>query len=288
MSFEKAIARPDLFETYRFGRSRQRFRAPRADLDQPYIATIGGSETFGKFVLDPFPAILERQLRHPVANWGTPGAGPGFFLKDPVLLECCSNARICVITVMSAIATSNRLFSVYKRRNERLRSISEILRVLYGGVDLEKFRFSHNMLQHLYEVDADKFKVVELELRAAWIARMRELLEDIETHKVVLWLSERAPEADSGMTLRDGRPIQPAFVDREMMEAIAPYADEVVEYVASPEAAEGGPADRILNGAPEGAARTHPGATMHREAAEALYAPLEAILTAKRSRRWPI
>ncbi|MEO1000593.1 MAG: DUF6473 family protein [Pseudomonadota bacterium] len=288
MSFDRPVIRPDLVETYRFGRARQRYRSPRPDLDRPYIAMLGGSETYGKFVRDPYPWLVEETLGHQVANWGTPGAGPTFFLKDPVLLECCSNARICVISMMGASATSNRLFSVFKRRNERLRTVSEMLKVLYEGEGIEHFRFVHNMLAHLHARDPQKFKVVELEMRAAWIARMRELLEDIETYKVLFWFSERSPDGDSSQRGVDGRPLAPAYVDRAMIEAIAPYADEVVEYTATRAEAEGGPGDRLDAGAPGQAPRCHPGQAMHRRAAEALSATLDAALKTRVKRRWPI
>ena len=61
------------YNTYRFGRSRQRFRGPKPDLSEPYISFVGGSETFGKFVEQPFPARLQDALDYTCANWGSGG-----------------------------------------------------------------------------------------------------------------------------------------------------------------------------------------------------------------------
>jgi hypothetical protein len=235
MSFEQSIAKDLDYETYRFGRSRQRYRGPKPDLQSPYVAMIGGSETFGKFSPKAYPGIVEDLLDYPVANWGTPGAGPGFFLRDPVLLEACSCAQVCVISVMGAHPVSNRLYTVFKRRNARLRGSSEMLNTLFPEVDIEDFRFVRNMLNRLQMTSEDKFKVVELEIRAAWIARMRDLLESIETRRVLFWMSSRTPEDASGKMTKSSMGVEPAMVDRQMIDAISPYVDDVVEFVAQPQ-----------------------------------------------------
>lgn len=264
--------------TWRFGRARQIYRGPRPDLDQPYVAAIGGSETFGKFVRCPWPQFLEARLDFPVANFGTPGGGPSFFLKDPALLEALSKARACIVQVMPAWATSNRLFTVRKRRNERLNTVSDMLKALYAEIDVAAFRYTHNLLHRLYMADPQKFRVVDLELRAAWTARMRDLAEQIETRKVLFWFSERRPEDDGGPNASPEKLVSPAFVNRAMIEAIRPHFDAVVEYVAPPGLARG-PGDGIEEG-PAGAqrgARSAASQAMHEEGAASLEATVRAL-----------
>ena len=266
------------YQTYRFGRSKQRFRGPKPDLSRPYISFIGGSEPYGKFVANPFPAQLENTLNFPCANWGTPGAGPSFFLRDPVLLEACSNARACVITIMGAVSMSNRLYSVFKRRNSRVREVSSILRALYPDLNLNEFRFAHNMLRKLYHHNTENFKVVELELREAWVARMRDLLEEIETTCVLVWMSTRAPEEEPPVTAPNSFISPPAFVNREMIEKVAPMADILVEYVSGNGVAHMQDDGRIFTQEQSDAALRYPGMTMHRQVAELLEEPLRQVV----------
>ncbi len=188
MGYGIALKEAGEVELYRFGRSQQIFRGPKPSLRAPYVAFIGGSEPFGKFVANPYPKLVQKKLRQTCVNWGTPGAGPGFFLKDPVLLEGCSNADVCVVQVMDAVPLSNRMYSVYPRRNQRLRGVSEALKSLFPQVDFSHFRYVSAMIRKLRNVDPKAFKVVEAELKAAWIARMLELLEEIETRTMLLWL----------------------------------------------------------------------------------------------------
>lgn len=128
MAYGIAIEEAGGIELYRFGRSKQVFRGPKPNLREPYFTFIGGSEPFGKFVLEPFPKLIESKIGQTCVNLGTPGAGPGFFLKDPVVLEVCSNAIACVVQVMDAAPLSNRMYSVFPRRNMRLRGVSDALR----------------------------------------------------------------------------------------------------------------------------------------------------------------
>lgn len=266
------------YDEYRFGRARQVFRGPMPDLTKPYVACIGASETYGKFSPITYPDLLQEKLGHQVSNWGTPGAGPGFFLKDPVILEACSCAKVCVIAAMSAHTMNNRLYSVFVRRNERFREPSEMLTTLYPEVDFAEFRFVHNMLVRLHEVDAQRFNMILLEFKQSWIARMKELLTDIETKKVLLWFSEIAPEVSGALSPKEGRHALPAFITREMIEAVKGEVDVFVEYVANPEAARGSAGDRLLGMQGLNVARRFPSATMHREVADLLEDPLRYLL----------
>ena len=59
----------------RYGNSRILFRGPRRPLDRPYLAFIGGTETYGKFIEKPFPTLVETALRQPCVNFGCLNAG---------------------------------------------------------------------------------------------------------------------------------------------------------------------------------------------------------------------
>lgn len=282
MSVQQVIQTTLDYQEYRFGRSRQIFRGPMPDLSKPYAAFIGGSETYGKFSPETFPSVLEERLSYQCINWGTPGAGPGFFIKDPVILEACSQAKVCVIAIMSAHTVSNRLYATYLRRNEKFREASEQLTTLYPEVDFSQFRFAGNMIARLEEVDPKRFGMVRLELRNAWIARMKELLTDIETQKILVWFSDMSPEESGSLPSREVRRRVPAFVTRDMIETVAPMADVYVEYVASENAAMGSAGDRVPGPRGLHVARRFPSATMHHEMAGLLEKPLAKLLRIRR------
>ena len=49
----------------RYGTSRLAFRGPEARAESPYVAALGGSATFGKFVAQPWPVPLGKGHRRP-------------------------------------------------------------------------------------------------------------------------------------------------------------------------------------------------------------------------------
>ncbi len=71
MAYGIAIAETGGVDLYRFGRSKQVFRGPKPDLRNPYLTFIGGSEPFGKFVLEPYPKLVEKRIGQTCVNLGT-------------------------------------------------------------------------------------------------------------------------------------------------------------------------------------------------------------------------
>ena len=59
----------------RYGSSRLLFRGPKKTPKDPYVAFLGGSETYGKFVTSPFPDLTGPDLGVSHINLGCHNAG---------------------------------------------------------------------------------------------------------------------------------------------------------------------------------------------------------------------
>lgn len=271
------------YKAYRFGRSKQVFRGPLPNLRQDYLAFLGASHTFGRFVDVPFPTILGDEMSTGTLNLGTEGAGPGFFLSDPEILRAANGASVCVVQAMSAAAISNRMFSVRPRRNGRLHEVSDLLMGVYPEVDFDRFSFVNVMLRHLASVDEDRFRLVVNEMKNAWTGRMQTLLATIETQTVLLWFSQRAPEDSEADSHKADAEKYPHFVDRAMIDAVRPIADAYVECTST----SGFPHDLTIDGRavlfrpsgePINENREYPSPDMHEQAATALKPEIERLL----------
>ena len=86
----------------RYGASRMLFRGPRRRLDRPYIAFIGGTETYGKYIEKPFPVLVEKAMRQTCVNFGCVNGGIDVFIKDPTIMEICNEADLTVVQIMGA------------------------------------------------------------------------------------------------------------------------------------------------------------------------------------------
>lgn len=184
------------------------------------MAFLGGSETFGRCIADPFPSRLERSTGISCVNLGVPNAGIDAFVRDVEVPHLLAGARLAVVQVLGAANMSNRFYRVHPRRNDRFLTASSALAAVYDEVDFTDFTFTRHMLQALHSVDPDRFCIVVDELQMAWTARMRTLLAFLKKPAVLLWI--RVPAQDKFAA-------DPLMVTRDMIDDISDLVCEVIE-----------------------------------------------------------
>lgn len=257
-----------------YGMSRLMFRGPCRATTGRFIAALGSTETYGKYVQAPFSAVLEDHLAMPVANLGCLNAGPDVFFADPILLDLAGKAQVTVLQIMGAQNLSNRFYTVHPRRNDRFLGATPLLRSIYPKVDFTEFNFTRHMLTALQAASLDRFEVVAEELRSAWVMRMKALLGRISGPTVLLWMATQAPPAPQQ---RADLGFDPILVDQEMIAALRPLASAYVQSIAPT-----GPAiaaqDRIFPEMEALAASVLPGQAAHDSAAQALLPVIERLL----------
>ena len=159
-----------------YGESKLRFRGPKKDLDAPYLAFFGTTETYGRFIEAPFPDLVGAALGAASVNLGCVNGGLDVYRNDRTLLDIASGAQATVIQVMGAHNMSNRFYSVHPRRNDRFLQPTALLRTVFREVDFTDFAFTRHLMAALQEESARRFELVVSELRAAWVSHMRALL----------------------------------------------------------------------------------------------------------------
>lgn len=251
----------------RYGASKMLFRGPKRRLDKPYVAFLGGTETYGKFIGKPFANLVEEQVGRVCVNLGAINAGVDVYLNDPSLLEIAAGARACVVQVMGAQNMSNRFYAVHPRRNDRFLQASELMRTVFRDVDFTRFNFTRHLLRDLRNQSEERFEMVRFELKQAWLARMDQLLAKIPGPVVLVWFADHAigSHVDDGSLGHD-----PLFVDREMIEALRPKVGAVVEVAASQAALAEGTFGMVYTPMEAPAAAELMGPLAHEEAAQAV------------------
>jgi hypothetical protein len=259
----------------RYGKSKLLFRGPRRELDKPYVAVLGGTETYGKFVPVPYPALVEQDTGIRMVNLGAVNAGLDVFLNEMTVLEIAANARAVVVQLVGAQNLSNRFYAVHPRRNDRFLRASNLLRSLFREVDFTEFHFTRHMLQTLQRVSPERFEVVAEELRAAWVARMSALLDALPVKTVLLWFAAHPPQKPG---TRADLALDPILVDSEMIASVRARATEYVEAISTPQARARGLDGMAFAPLEEPAALGIPGPSVHEEVAAQLSTALARIL----------
>lgn len=208
-----------------YGTSRLVFRGPRRDLALPYVAVLGGTETYGKFIPRPWPALVEDETGLRVVNLGCVNAGTDVYLSDPGVLQVAAGARVALVQVIGAGNLSNRFYAVHPRRNDRFLRALAPLAQLYPEVDFTNFNFTRHLLRTLQAVSPTRFETVAEELRRTWGTRMRTLVERAGAPVVLVWIAAHAPGPRGPADLS----VDPLLVDRPMIDALRPLAAAIVE-----------------------------------------------------------
>ncbi len=223
MSFELFGADAPGIAPCRYGESKLQFRGPQRDLTGSYVAVLGGTEVYGRFVEMPFSELLESELGKTCVNFGCVNAGLDSFMHDPDVLRLARRADVCVVQLMGAQNLSNRYFRVHPRRNDRFVEALPILVEMYPEVDFTEFHFNRHMLNTIEQVSASRFAAVRDELQRVWLSRMRLMIRALGARVILLWI--RYGPADEAHILDS----EPPLVTRKMVEMLKQYVQGVVE-----------------------------------------------------------
>ena len=258
-----------------YGTSRLTFRGPRRSLDRPYIAFLGGAETYGKYVPDPFADLVEDEIGFAAINLGCVNAGPDVYLAEPEVIRIAQGAEAVVLQVMGAANLSNRYYSVHPRRNDRFIAATPLLRTLFREVDFTEFHFTRHMLTALEATSKERFEVVAEDLRRTWTLRMADLLGQLPGRTILLWMADAAPQPGGQ---RRGLGGDPVLGDRAMVAEIVPTARAYVEVVISPDARQASLEGMAFAALEALAAAALPGPSVHRAVAAKLVQALDQVL----------
>lgn len=257
-----------------YGASKLVFRGPKKSLLKPYIAALGGTETYGKFVQMPYPAVLER-VGFNVVNLGWMNAGPDVFLNEPEVLEIASGAELTIVQVLAAQNLSNPFYTVHPRRNDRFLRASLRLQNLYKEVDFTEFHFTRHMLQGLHQASPHRFVEVATTLQATWVDRMGQLLRAVRGPRLLLWMADNPPpQASVGANPYTNS----VLINATMIEQVRAHATAYLEVVSSRAALDEGVEAKSFAVMERPAAEGVPGPLAHQEVAEALAAAIGQLL----------
>lgn len=256
----------------RHGPSRMLFRGPARALKGDFVACLGGTETYGKYIARPWPARLEASSGATCVNLGAVNAGVDSFLNEPELLRAAGRARLVVVQAMGAQNLSNRFYRVHPRRNDRFLGPSPLMRRLFPRADFTEFHFTRHMTGALAARAPEGFARLREGLRESWVARMEVLIARLDAPVALLWLGRNPPP---DRAIAPGAP-EPLLVDREMIAALRPRLAAVVE--ASPESGRSGTDGMVFPELEAPAAAQLPRPMAHKAAAQALLPVLRAHL----------
>ena len=260
----------------RYGLSRMTYRGPQRPLDGRFVAFLGGTETFGKFLETPYPDMVESLTGEVCVNFGAVNAGLDLYTRDSAVQAAAHDALATVIQVPGVQNQSNRFYTVHPRRNDRFLRPTAALETLYPDIDFADIVFTRHLLFALQDRCGERFNLVRSELQANWVCRMRALLDKIGGPKLLFWFSELRPELSAAQ--QDVLHADPLFVTRSMVDELV--SDDVAFCAVVPDGQQG--ADRcegmVFHPMERQAAEEMLGLQAHEQAADVLVDQLAELL----------
>lgn len=243
-----------------------------------YASIIGAGQSFGVLVRDPYAHMLARDLSMEVMNLSVGGSAPALYLNNPAAIEACNGSSLCIIQILSGRSSHSTYFESRDGKN-MLRPRGSKLPFVPGDTAYEAMFAAEPPIVP---------QIVIGEVRANWTKEMLQLMSLIKVPKILLWFSERSPDAlpESFTTYREAAGKFPHFITRQMIDDIRDYADDYVEVVSSrgmpnqlTNRFTGEPA-RVLLGdraKPSSEDRYYPSPEMHEDAYAALKDPVRRL-----------
>lgn len=218
-----------------------RFRGPAIDPARPYVACVGGAQTYGRFCDRPFPSLLREYLGIQVLNLGLGGAGPRKF-DTPEYLKWLNGAELVIVQVLSARSGGNSFFDNSARGG--------LLGVRQS--DGKKMRFDDFFREIVRTRDLPLIRRIITETRDNYVRSTTSFLDHIRVPKLLFWFSVRSPDYHNNVfppyfnrpiiettetILNVPEPWQfmgpyPHLVDRCIVEKLRTHSDAYVECVS--------------------------------------------------------
>lgn len=252
--------------------ARVTYRGPPANLQRPYMAFIGASETFGPFVEAPFPTLIAEAYGVEVLNLGVRNAGPDVHLQSRAMLQLTSVAVATVVQVPLIPNLSNRFYRVHPRRNDRFLCITEELRALAPYVDLCDVNFIGHFWAELARQAPDVVSLVRQEVEEVWLDRMRLMLRHIKSPVYLLVIEKDV-----------ANPAAKWAVSRTMLDALRSLVSQIVHVRPSQQALREGRSTLMFSDAEFSKASGALNATAHKDVAHGVMAAMDDAMKKARA-----
>ena len=198
---------------------------PKTLASQQYIASLGPAFTFGRFVDQPYPALLGKALNMASLNLGIGGIGPSFHTNPryDALLSLVNRAKLATILIFSGRSQSTSRFKVHECFQEQY---------YYEGTRMP----ADYVYQKLLETESPEVVAAQVaEIRERYVAEFVQLLNSIQVPKVLLWVSKRRPDyQESYDGLHKLLSNFPHLVNQPMVDKLRSHCDAYLEYCDTP------------------------------------------------------
>ncbi len=163
------------------------FGVPKKSCKHSHGVCLGGADTFGGKVPDPFSAMLEREMGMPIFNLGAQHSGAGFYTEDDAIHEIVENAQVVFIEAPSVVNQSNPFYREHPIRNDRCVTALGPLYDLFPEADFVECHFTKHLITKLISIDSARADIVFRALQGEWARNLTIMRARWRAKTVIYW-----------------------------------------------------------------------------------------------------
>jgi hypothetical protein len=155
---------------------------------------------------------------------------------------------------------------------------STVLQAIYNDVDFSDFTYTRAMLGKLHSLSPEWFDIVVVELREAWVARMKNMLGQIGPNAVLFWFAPQPMTDDPWDVMPNPLQTDPLFITKSMIDDLRPLVRDVVQAIPTDVAKQQGTKGMYFAPMQTKAASEMLGVACHMEASNTLANHLKTLI----------
>ena len=187
MSFVAMDTRLVDFILCQYVNSKNLFRGPIKFCTHSNGVCLGGTDTFGGKVPDPFSAMLEREMGIPILNLGAQHSGAGFNSEDDAIHEIIENVQVIFVEAPSVVNQSNPFYRVHPRRNDRFVTALGPSYDLFPEADFFECHFTKHLIIKLITIAEARAVIVFRTFQDEWVRNLTIMRARWRAKTVVHW-----------------------------------------------------------------------------------------------------
>ncbi|MGB1234325.1 MAG: DUF6473 family protein, partial [Planktomarina sp.] len=159
---------------YQLGRLH--FRGRQIQTTRAHITLLGGTETYGRFMPDPYAKGLRRVLDCPVRNLGVINGGLDCLQRVMQLLQPQDRVQSIVLETPGLLMQSNPFYDVHPYRNDRITRLKPLFLNVFPKVDELTLHFVGHLWHQCKTWHPEQAGRLVQMLRDTWLNTMEGIL----------------------------------------------------------------------------------------------------------------
>ncbi len=169
-------------------------RCDPSSIAGPYIAVLGGAETYGRHMSSPYAVTLSQMLGCQVMNLGTVHGGLDSLDRTIGLTAYARQAQAIVIECPDPRHSTNAYYHVHRYNNDRVIGVTAAFRAAFRGIDTGSLHYVGHVWKACQTIDPDRTAQMAMDIQLDARQRFTTYVSQFESPVVTVSFDDFCPD----------------------------------------------------------------------------------------------